>query len=87
MGRDRLAKLIPRLAVPLQEAGWPVDPYKSEQLRSGLLEKSNRGLASKVVSQISSLLPQLAHNLAIRQRCFSTFDYVKDAHLPGAHCD
>ena len=33
MGRDRLAKLIPRLAVPLQEAGWPVDPYKSEQLQ------------------------------------------------------
>ena len=32
MGRERLAKQIPCLAAPLQEAIWPVDPHKSEQL-------------------------------------------------------
>ena len=49
----------------------------------GLLKQSNRGLASKVVSRISSLLPQFLHNLAIRQRYFATFDDVKDARIPG----
>ena len=32
MGRERLAEQIPCLAAPLQEAIWPVDPHKSEQL-------------------------------------------------------
>ena len=45
----------------------------------GLLKKSNRGLASKVVSRIPALLPHFLHNLAIRQRYFSTFDDSKDA--------
>ena len=58
---------------------WPTLP--------GLLKKSNRGLEPKVVSRISSLLPQFVHNIAIRQRYVSTLDDVKDTHLPWVLCN
>ena len=47
----------------------------------GLLKKSIRRLAAKIVRRISSLWPQLLHILAIGQHCFSTFDDVEDPFL------